>query len=240
MQMDWRAVVVALSLVLFVGTASLLSQASSSLYSQFEVLAAMPVSGWVDTTGWHRYENKEYGFQIKHPVNFISTEDAYELVTSGAVVTFVPTFDPSTDGTGAKTNLYDFSVTIGVTDAPVALSQQDASCSAYAHERRLNGLREVGSILFATYYFSEGAVGNRYEKLSYRTACGDTCYEIALFVHYGNPYCYSPGAITIFDPTEILRLFDTMVGTFLTATAVGDDSKTATCLSVQGENAATL
>ena len=217
MQMDWRAVVVALFLVLLIGTGSLLSQASTSLYSQFEVLAVMPVSGWIDTTGWHSYENEEYGFQIKYPVDFISTEDAYELVTSGAVVTFVPTFDPSIDRTGAKTNLYDFSVTIGVTDASTPLSGQDASCYMYAHERRLNGQREVGSILLAKYYFSEGAVGNRYEKLSYRTACGGTCYEIALFVHYGSPYCYSPGAIKIFDPTEILRLFDTMVGTFLTS-----------------------
>jgi len=218
MQMDWRAVVVALFLVLLIGTGSLLSQASTSLYSQFEVLAVMPVSGWVDTTGWHSYENEEYGFQIKYPVDFISAEDAYELVTSGAVVTFVPTFDPSIDRTGAKTNLYGFSVTIGVTSAATPLSGQDTSCYVYAHERRLYGQRDVGSISFAKYYFSEGAVGNRYEKLSYRTACGGTCYEIALFVHYGSPYCYSPGAIKIFDPTEILCLFDTLVGTFLTST----------------------
>jgi len=218
MQTDWRAVVVALFLVLLVGTASLLSQASTSFYSQFKVLAVMPVSGWIDTTGWHSYENEEYGFQIKYPDNFIPTEHAYELVTSGAVVTFVPTFDPSIDRTGAKTNLYDFSVTIGVTDASTPLSGQDASCYMYAHERRLNGQREVGSVRFARYYFSEGAVGNRYEKLSYRAACGGTCYEIALFVHYGSPYCYSPGAIKIFDPTEILHLFDTMAGTFWTPT----------------------
>jgi len=217
-QMDWRAVGVALFFVLLIGAASLLSQASTSLYSQFEVLAVMPVSGWVDTTGWHSYENEEYGFQIKYPDDFIPTEHAYELVTSGAVVKFVPTFDPSIDRTGAKTNLYEFSVTIGVADGAAALSGQDASCYMYAHGRRLNGQREVGSVRFARYYFSEGAVGNRYEKLSYRAACGGTCYEIALFVHYGSPYCYSPGAIKIFDLGEILRLFDTLVGTFLTST----------------------
>jgi hypothetical protein len=218
MQTDCRAVIVALFLVLLVGTASLLSQASTSLYSQFEVLAAMPVSGWVDTTGWHSYENEQYGFQIKYPDDFIPTEHAYELVTSGAVVTFVPTFDPSIDTTGAKTNLYDFSVTIGVTDVSTSLSGQDAFCYLYAHERRLNGQRELSRVHFARYYFSEGAVGNRYEKLSYRAACGDTCYEITLFVHYGSPYCYSPGAIKTFDPTEILHLFDTMAGTFWTPT----------------------
>ncbi len=177
-----------------------------------------PGFSWVDTTRWHSYENAEHGFQIKYPDDFIQTEHAYELVTSGAVVTFVPTFDPSIDRTGAKTNLYDFSVTIGVTDGAAALSRQNASCYVYAHERRLNGQRDVGSVRFAKYYFSEAAVGNRYEKLSYRAACGGTCYEIALFVHYGNPYCYSPGAVKIFDPTVIFRLFDTMAGTFLPPT----------------------
>jgi len=217
-KMDSRATLVTLFVVLLIGTGSSLSQGSSLLGSQFGALAMVPASGRVDTTEWHSYENEEYGFQIKYPDDFIPTEHAHELVTSGAVVTFVPTFDPSIDRTGAKTNLYDFSVTIGVTDAPVALLQQDASCYMYAHERRLDGQWKVGSVRFARYYFSEAAVGNRYEKLSYCTACGGTCYEIALFVHYGSPYCYSPGAIKIFDPTEILRLFDTMAGTFLPPT----------------------
>jgi hypothetical protein len=216
--MNARAELVVLLVVFFIGTGSSLGQGSTSLCSQFKTLATMPLSGWADTTDWKTYEDEEYGFQIKYPDDFIRTEHAYELVVSGAVVTFAPSFDPSIDRTGAKTNLHDFSVTIGVTDAPVVVSQQEGACSAYAHERRLNGLRRVGGIRFARYCFSEGAVGNRYEKLSYRTACGDTCYEIALFVHYGNPYCYSPGAIKIFDPTAILRLFDTMVSTFSTDT----------------------
>ena len=225
MKTDSRTGLVTLVVVLLIGAGSSLSLGSSLLDSQFGVLAVMPGSGWVDTTRWHSYENEEHGFRIKYPDDFIQTELPYELVTSGAVVTFAPTFDPSIDRTGAKTNLYDFSVTVGVTDAPTPLSGQDASCWMHAHERRLNGQRDVGIIRFAKYYFSEAAVGNRYEKLSYRAACGDTCYEIALFVHYGSPYCYSPGAIRIFDPTVILRLFDTMAGTFLPPTGDCHSSK---------------
>jgi len=216
MQKDWITVVAALFAVLLIGTASLLSQASPALYSQFEVPTPITTCGWVDTTGWNTYENERYGFQIKYPHDFTTTEHDYEHVTSGAVVTFVPTFDPSIDRAGAKTNLFDFSVTIGVTEYPMALLKQNVSCLARTHECRLDGLREVGSIRFARYYYGEGAVGNRYEKLSYRAACGGTRYEIALFIHSGNPDCYSPGAITIFDPAEILHLLDTMVGTFLT------------------------
>ena len=224
MRMDRRAEVVALLLMLLVGTASPLSKASSSLCSQFEAPAVVHDPGRVDADGWHHYENLEYGFQIKYPIDFISTKDADELVAAGAVVTFVPAFDPSIDQTGARTNLYDLSVTIGVSDASVALFQLDTSCPACAdayanaYERGLSGSLDVGSIRFAKYCFSEGAVGNRYETVSYRAIHGGKCYEIALFFHYGSPYCYSPGAITIFDRTEILRLFDTMVGTFLAST----------------------
>ena len=178
----------------------------------------LPASGWGDTAVWHPYENEEYGFQIKYPDSFIPAEHANELVSSGAVVTFIPTFDPSIDGNGAKTNLYEISVTIGVADASTPLAGQDAFCDADAHERRLQGQWKVGSVCFAGYHFSEAAVGNRYERLSYRTGFGGTCYEIALFVHYGSPYCYSSGAVKAFDPIEILCLFDTMVGTFLPPT----------------------
>jgi hypothetical protein len=214
MRTDGRAVVVSLFLILLVSQASLLSQTSTSLYSQLEGATAIPPCGFIDTTGWPCYENEEHGFLIKYPKDFIPTEHAYELVAAGAVVTFVPAFDPSIDKTGAKTNLIDFSVTIGVTDASVSLFGEDACYCTYAHERRLEGQREVGSVRFARDYFSEGAVGNRYEKLSYRTVCGSTCYEITLFVHYGSPFCYAPGAISLFDPSEILHLFDTIVGTF--------------------------
>ena len=224
MQKDWRTVVAAFLTVVLIGTPSLLSQASPSLYSQFEVLVPMPPCGWVDTTGWNTYENERHGFQIKYPHDFIATEHAYEHITSGAVVTFVPTFDPSIDRTGAETNLFNFSVTIGVTEDLTALLKQNVSCLARTRECRLDGQRKVGSICFTRYYYGEGAVGNRYEKISYCTACGGTRYDIALFVHSGNPGCYSPGAITIFDPAEILYLFDTMVGTFSTPTTDCDVS----------------
>lgn len=217
MQTDWRAAFVAFLLVLLVGTATLSGMAPSFDYSQSDVLAMMRVSGWGDTTNWHTYRNDECGFQVKYPPDFDLATDANTLVASGAVVTFIPTSDPSIDGAGAKTNLCGFSVTIGVTDAPVAPSQQGASCLAYAPEHGLNGQRDVGLIRFAKRYSSEGAAGNRYEKLSYLTDCGDRRYEIALFVHSGNPGCYSSGAITIFDSTEIARLFETMVSTFLPA-----------------------
>lgn len=216
MNINTRAGLVILCLVCFMITVSLLGQGSASICSQFRTTAVTPVSGWVDTTDWKTYKNEKYGFQIKYPIEFIQAKNAQEIVVSGAVVTFAPSFDSAIDRSGAKTNLHNLSVTIGVSDAEAAVSHQDAYCSVYPHDRMQNALFRVGNLLFTKYQFSEGAVGNRYERLSYRTVCRSTCYEIALFVHSGNPHCYSTGAIKIFDPTDILRLFDTMVSTFVT------------------------
>lgn len=215
MNLNTKARLVILCLVCLMTTVSLLAQGSSSLCSQFDVLTVTSISRSIDTTTWKTYKNEECGFQIKYPLEFVQAENAQEIVVSGAVVTFRPRFDPSIDKTGVKTNLHDFSVSIGVKDAHADVSHRDASCSVYPHERMLNGLFRVGNVIFTKHCFSEGAVGNRYEKLSYRAICRNTCYEIALFIHSANPDCYPRGAIKIFDPIEILCLFDTMLSTFV-------------------------
>lgn len=216
MQMHRRAALATFLLVFLVGMATLSSMAPDLDCSQLGALGVLGALGLSNTTDWHTYRNDEYGFQIKYPFDFDLAENANALVALGAVVTFIPAFDPSTDGTGVKTNLMTFSVTIGVTDSAVAPSQTTTSCLPYGPEHRLNSPDSKG-IRFARCYSSEGAVGNRYEKLSYLTDCGDRRYEIALFVRSGNPGCYSPGTITIFDSAGIARLFETMVGTFLPA-----------------------
>jgi len=212
MQTDARGVIAAFLLMLLVGMGALSSMVLGSDYSPFNVLGA---SGWSDTTDWRTYRSDEYGFQVKYPPGFELARSANALVASGAVATFVWVSDPSIDGTGEKTNLIALSVTIGVSDSPVAPTRWSAFCLACAPGPELDGLRSVCHTGFTKSYCSEGGVGNRYEKSSYVTGCGNIRYEIALFVHSGNPGCYAPDTIAIFDPAEIARVVETMVGTFL-------------------------
>ena len=192
------------------------TQSLGSVCSEFDALPPIPACGWVSTAGWKTYENREHCFAIEYPTDFVAVVPGDGRVTAGAVVTFVPTFDPSIDETGAKTNLGEVSVTIGVVDTG-PLPHEESLCPMCTDEQMLDGLGELGGRPLAKYCAWEAGAGNIYEKVSYRIACGWRIYEIALFAHYGNPDFYAEGAIVVFDPTAILRLFGTMVSTFLVA-----------------------
>ena len=213
MQTDRGGPVAAFLLVLLAGLATLLSTASDLDCSQLDTPGALDNSDWSNTTNWHTYRNVEYGFQIRYPSNFDLAKETNTLVAPEAVTTFIPAYDPSIDGMGAKTNLIALSVTITVMESQQAPPEGGACCLAYTPE--LGEPRGVGLTSFTKSYSSEGAAGNRYEKLSYVKLCGDKCYEVALLLHSGNPGCYSPGTITLFDSSKITRLFQTMVSTLL-------------------------
>ncbi|MFC2107948.1 hypothetical protein ACFLS5_00625 [Candidatus Bipolaricaulota bacterium] len=211
-----RAAIVALQLISLASIAILSSMALGFDYSPFEVSGVLGASDWSNSADWCTYRNDEYGFQIRYPSNFDLAKEASTLVAPGAVTTFIPAYDPSIDGMGAKTNLITLSVTIAVMESQQASPEGGACCLAYAAPKaELGEPRGVGLTSFTKSYSSEGAAGNRYEKLSYVKLYGDRCYEVALLLHSGNPGCYSPGTITLFDSAEITRLFQTMVSTLL-------------------------
>ena len=168
----------------------------------------------VGADSWITYQSNEYGFLIKYPHDYVLAEAAFELAAPGAVVTFVPTFDPSADRTGANTNLLEVSVTVGVTLASALSSHRGFPGCDCCIVHRPSGSSEDGDGFFLTCRRTEGAAGHRFSLLSYSTVCGDRRYEIALCLHYANPDCYSPGTIRSFDQTEIVRVFEAMVGAF--------------------------
>jgi hypothetical protein len=209
----WKAAVAVLLVWTSFGPVSSCSISSDLHLPWLEAAPVSPASGW-DEPGWPAYWNDEYGFRIEYPPSLCLAKVPNALIAKGAVVTFVPAYDPSMDGAGAKTNLISFSVTIGVTACSRTSSQETTSCVPYGPEQSLDG-PDSPTIRFARRHSAEGAAGNRYETLRCLADCGDRRYEIALFLHSGNPGCYAPGAITIFDSTEIKRLFETMLSTFL-------------------------
>jgi len=159
---------------------------------------------------WSVYRNDEYRFQIMYPPTFDRADVPNTLVTNGAVVTFVPAYDPSINEAGDRTNLISLSVTIGVSDSTGVPETETESDAPNDLVIRVWGRHPR----FVRTYRSEGAVGSRYETVAFATRLPGKRYEITLFVHSANPGCYPAGTITIFDAAETLRLFETMVRTF--------------------------
>ena len=158
--------------------------------------------------GWFEYRNPVHGFRICVPADLTVLESAGSKVVQAAVVRFGPTFDGSIRADGTRTNLLDLQVVIGVTDR----------CSTHLWTDRHSSLRAqtriVGGTEFLVYRSVEGAVGNRYETLSYVTATEGRQFEIALFLHYADPGCYVPGTIALFDRVPIDEWFERMVCSF--------------------------
>ena len=174
-------------------------------------VSAQPYS-LVNTSNWVTYTDPNCSMKIGYPSDLSVAASTYEVAVSGAVVTFVPGYDPSIDDSGAKTNLFGFSVTVGAMEITPTCTPDDTDCLPV--EQASHGQAAPGEIRFAKSYHAEGAAGSRYETYAHTAICDNVRYEITLVIHSGNPDCYLPGKVKAFDPEGILRLFEAMVATF--------------------------
>ena len=157
-----------------------------------------------------RLHERRAPISIRYPPTIDWAEAPNTLVTNGAVVSFVPQYDPSVNEAGERTNLISFSVTIGVSDSEDP-PEQETQAGAFAHPQ--SRVCEPYPHFVRT-CLSEGAVGNRYKTEVFATTFAGKRYEITLFVHSANPGCYPARTITIFDCAGIAWLFETMVSSF--------------------------
>jgi hypothetical protein len=159
------------------------------------------------TTGWNVYQNEEYGFEVRYPEDF-AMDVCYPAAVRGDLVVSFRLVDSKYY---SGTNLLDACVIIGVSqdeaDLPTCLEPKNAL------EESL-GEQEINSITFHKGSFSEGAVGNVFEEISYRTIHRDGCYEIALFMHSGNIGAYTPGTVSEFNREGVLEKLYQVLSTF--------------------------
>jgi len=66
------------------------------------------------------------------------------------------------------------------------------------------------SVNYSVASSSEAAAGNRYEEIVYALSGTKPCMAVRYFIHYGAIENYPAGAVTEFDKTKLLGLFDTI------------------------------
>ncbi len=174
-----------------------------------DALAASP-AGFAD---WLIYQDDVHGVRIAYPPDLRPTTTGRRVVP-GAVVAFVPAYDPTLSHTGKRTNLLEFSIEIGVIRNPACANSGDTT--PFPDGPRSTD-RDPTQILLPDPPITrvvEGAAGNRYETLSVRAVYGSFQYEIALFLHYASLDCFVPGSIAPFDDTKLCGIFEAMLRTF--------------------------
>lgn len=159
------------------------------------------------TMGWSVYQNRDHGFEVRYPQDF-AMDLCYPAAVGGDAAASFRLVDSKYH---SGTNLLDACVIIGVSqdegDLPTCLEPRNAL------EESL-GEQEINSITFYKGSFSEGAVGNVFEGISYRTIHRDACYDIALFMHSGNIGAYTPGTVSEFNREEVLEKLHQVLSTF--------------------------
>ena len=101
---------------------------------------------------WCTYTDSDHGFAIGFPGDFVPRVPGDKLAAPGAVVTFVPTFDPSVGKDGLQTNLGEVSVTVAMANTG-SCPQQEPLCLAQWAGSELSDTRIIEGRAFTVTLF---------------------------------------------------------------------------------------
>lgn len=147
------------------------------------------------TSGWNKYQNTKYGFEIKYPANsFVSDQ-----TDNGALITI-----PITPGTNLSGKYVDVSVVEGANPCKM----QDPGGPITATENvTINGiqfLKETGD---------SGGAGNIWDFVTYSTMSNNACVSLTFVLHSINIGNYSTPP-PLFDKAAESAVFDQMINTY--------------------------
>jgi hypothetical protein len=197
-----------------IGLSAHLFQGTGRQQKELTPVSSTPASPQVpeiDTSDWKVYRNEEYGFEIRYPADFIAETDINLSIMGGGIIKFRLVNNKYYQAT----NLKEASVVIGARDETEDLANclKPEPLSTYKGKELPQG-KVINGVAFYEDFIREGAAGNWYEKVSYRTLYKDTCYEIALFTHSTNIGAYEPGTVLEFEKDEVLEKLDRVFATF--------------------------
>lgn len=170
-----------------------------------------PITHEPDTTGLPKaYESSLYKFKINLPEDFIVDED------------YVYESTPSRSFPGVKFSIPErlYKGTNLSSDSYISvekLSYDALACVAgsFLDSSESQGLTQVNGLDFTSAYSIGAGAGNRYEETVYATQVTDGCIAIRYFMHYGVLENYEEGAVTDFDKSQLISIFDSIRKTLI-------------------------
>ncbi len=162
----------------------------------------------VGPLGWEDYRGEAHGFEMWYPGDFVIDRTCHPVAVRGDVALGLRL-------TGSDyysgTNLLNACVIVGIGEGEEARS---TCLETRGGLEEGQGEEEINGVAFQVWSSQEGAAGNIFEEVSYRTIHGRACYEITLLLHAGNIGAYPEGTVTAFDRGAVLERLKQVVHTF--------------------------
>ncbi|MFA5062047.1 MAG: hypothetical protein WC526_02790 [Patescibacteria group bacterium] len=156
---------------------------------------------------WNTYASTKDGYKISYPPEFNLKDDNIFLVDHNATGTEIDF--PSTYTTG--TNLRE--AYVGITNRKVA-TPADCYASFNGGENSSSTVT-INGITFNKIDESGAGAGNYYEDVRYAVVKGDSCYNVALFMHSVQRLNYPEETRPAeFDRAAVTNIFDEIMKTF--------------------------
>lgn len=172
---------------------------------------------------WSEFRSEEYGFRIQYPESVSSKTviNRHGLNAGIGTETDTPVWQFTLDEPQyfQRTNLVEGSLVINVAhnpDAVVTCSQfkQGSLIKAKQGEKKNPPIVDINGIAFYKDEVIEGAMGEQYEKISYRTIHENACYQITILLHSQNIDAFVTGEFEAFPREEIVQKLFSVASTF--------------------------
>lgn len=173
--------------------------------------------------GWVEFRSEEYGFQIRYPESVTSKTviNRQGLNAGMGADSDTPVWEFALDDSRyyQGTNLLKASLVINVSHNPEAVSE----CSQFmqgslikAKEEGINTppVIKINGISFRKDRVLEGAMGEIYEKITYRTIHENACYQITLLLQTQNIHAFAEGEINEVPRKKVIQKLSSVAATF--------------------------
>lgn len=155
---------------------------------------------------WNTFTNTNDGFAISYPPDFSLKSDNIFLndqMATGTEIDYPTTY---TNGTNLS------QAYVGITKKTVTST---AACYAPVGYTTSTSQVTINGVNYQYSTESDAAAGNLYEDVRYATVKGDTCYNVALFMHSTQRMNYPPETRPAeFDRAAVTSVFDQIMKTF--------------------------
>ncbi len=158
-----------------------------------------------DNNASQTYTNSEYGFTLQHPNDWtVDNSYVYDLLgPEEPTIPGVKFLIPKTLTEG--TNLSEFQTGLSVEIMP---NMPTCTAHPFLLQPKTVTTEVINDVKYSIASSSEPGAGNLYEEYVYAISDTNPCLAVRYLIHSTNLANYDPGAVTAYDRTQLINIFN--------------------------------